>query len=211
MGVAISDSALAGGMSVAEFRAFQDRRPDHERWELISGVPMMMTPATIAHNRIASNLEWLLTDALGRFDRSRLATQRPGIDLGSIAYRPEPDVGVIDADYAAGQRFVEHCYLLAEIVSETDELPVPGTGGRWIDVKREIYRAHPPCEAVLIVEQDRIEVAVDIRSKDGWRAALLNGPEAELRLPAFGLRCALAALYEGTPLMPRRERGGETK
>ncbi|MBB5046825.1 Uma2 family endonuclease [Rhodopseudomonas rhenobacensis] len=203
MGIVVSDDKLAGRMSVAEFRAFQDRRPDHERWELISGVPMMMTPATIAHNRIASNLEWLLNNALGRFDRSRLATQRPGIELGSLAFRPEPDVGVIDADYAAGQRFVERCYLLAEIVSATDELPVPGSGGRWIDVKREIYLAHPPCEAVLIVEQDRIEVAVDIRSNDGWTSARLSGPEAELRLPAFGLSCALAALYDGTPLMPR--------
>src|SRR4051812_40091364 len=59
MGIAIAESALAGRMSGPDFRAFQDGRPDHERWELISGVPMMMTPPTIAHNRIAGNLERL--------------------------------------------------------------------------------------------------------------------------------------------------------
>src|SRR5450432_3377164 len=104
MGVAISET-FAGRMSGPEFRSFQERRPDRERWELVAGVPMMMTPPTIAHNRIASNLERLLNDALDRHDPARLATQRPGIELGSIAYRPEPDVGVIDANYDAGQRF----------------------------------------------------------------------------------------------------------
>src|SRR3954467_7656716 len=156
MGIAITERALAGPMSGPDFRAFQDGRPDHERWELISGVPMMMTPPTIAHNRIAGNLERLLNEALDRFDPSRLATQRPGVELGSGAYRPEPDVGVIDADYDAGQRFFDRAWLLAEIVSATDDMPVPGTAGRWIDVKREIYLSHDPCEAVIIIEQDRI-------------------------------------------------------
>jgi Uma2 family endonuclease len=203
MGIAVSETAFAGSMSVSEFRAFQDRRPEHERWELIAGVPMMMTPPTIAHNRIASNLERLLNDALDRFDPSRMATQRPGLDLESTAYRPEPDVGVIDADYDAGQRFVDRAYLLAEIVFATDDLPVPGTGGRWIDVKREIYLSHRPCEALLFIEQERIEVRVDLRTEEGWQSAQLAGAAAELLLPKFGLRCSVSDLYEGTPLQPR--------
>jgi Uma2 family endonuclease len=203
MGIAISETALAGRMSGPEFRAFQDGRPDHERWELIAGVPMMMTPPTIAHNRIAGNLERLLNEALDRFDPSRLATQRPGVELGSGAYRPEPDVGVIDAVYDAGQRFVDRADLLAEIVSATDDMPVPGTGGRWIDVKREIYLSHAPCEALLIIEQDRIEVRVDVRAETGWESTALVGPATELVLPTVGLRCSVGQLYEGTPLQPR--------
>jgi hypothetical protein len=144
-----------------------------------------------------------LNEALDRFGPSRLATQRPGVELGSGAYRPEPDVGVIDADYDAGQRFVDRAYLLAEIVSATDDMPVPGTGGRWIDVKREIYLSHDACEALLIIEQDRIEVRVDVRTKDGWESAQLVGASAELVLPGFGLRCSAGQLYEGTPLQPR--------
>src|SRR6516164_408420 len=64
MGVAAQRPGRAGRMSAQQFRTFQDGRPDHERWELIAGVPMMMAPPTIAHNRIASNLERLLNDAL---------------------------------------------------------------------------------------------------------------------------------------------------
>ena len=194
--------ARAGRMAGESFRAFQAGRPDHERWELIAGVPMMMTPPTIAHNRIAGNLERLLNDALAVHDLSRLATQRPGIELGSGDYKPEPDVGVIDADYAAGQRFVEKAYLLAEIVSATDDVRVPGTDRSWIEVKHDIYRGHAACEAVLIIEQDRMEVLVDVKSESRWQSVLL-GPDDALVLPAFGLRCSVTDLHEGTPQQPR--------
>jgi Uma2 family endonuclease len=202
MGIEIHPDARVGRTSGEGFRAFQNGRPDHERWELIAGVPMMMTPRTIAHNRIAGNLERLLNDALARHDRSRLATQRPGIELGSGDYKPEPDVGVIDADYEAGQRFVERAYLLAEIVSATDDVQVPGTERNWIDVKREIYLGHTACKAVLIIEQDRMEVRVDVKTEKDWHSKKLGAGD-HLSLPAFGLRCSVTDLYEGTPLQPR--------
>jgi Uma2 family endonuclease len=203
MGVGIADTASIRPMSGAAFRAFQARRPDRERWELIAGVPMMMTPSTIADSRIAGNLERLLNEGLVRHDPSRLANQRPGIDLGSGDYKPEPDVGVIDAVYEAGQRFVEQAYLLAEIVSDTDNVMVPGTNEPWIDVKRRIYLAHEPCEAVVIIEQSRIEVRVDVKTSAGWRSNTLIGAQSELVLSSFGLRCSVGELYEGTPLQRR--------
>ena len=205
MGVAISET-FVGRMSASEFRSFQERRPDRERWELVAGVPMMMTPPTIAHNRIASNLERLLNDALNLHDPSRIAVQRPGIELGSGDYRPEPDIGVIDADYGEDQRFVVRAYLLAEIVSGSDDVPVPGTQERWIDVKRQIYLAHEPCEALLMVQQGRIEAQVDIKTQNGWRSATISGRSAELKLPQFGLKCLLEELYAGTPHQSRAVR-----
>lgn len=202
MSVDIQQRAAIGRMSAERFRAFQDRRPEHERWELIAGVPMMMAPPTIAHNRIASNLERLLNDALATHDASRVAIQRPGIELASGDFRPEPDVGVIDADYQANQRFVDRAYLLAEVVSDTDKVPVPDTDKKWIDVKRSIYLDHSACEAVLIIEQDRMEVLLDVKTDEGWTAKKL-GPADDLHLPGFGLSCAVADLYQGTPLQQR--------
>jgi Uma2 family endonuclease len=202
----VVDESRTGRMSGAQFRAFQARRPDHERWELLGGVAMMMTPPTIAHNQIASNLERLLNEALEHHAPSRLATQRPGMDLGEGDYRPEPDIGIIDADYDAGQRFVDKAYLLAEVVSDTDEVIVPGTDRRWIDVKRDLYRSHPHCEAVLVIAQDRMEVRLDLKTEAGWTSSVLQGGEAELSIPVFGLRCLVALLYEKTPLQPRVRR-----
>lgn len=164
---------------------------------------MMMTPPTIAHNQIASNLERLLNTALARHAPSLLATQRPGLDLGEGDYRPEPDVGIIDADYDAGQRFVDKADLLAEVVSDTDEVTVPGTDRQWIDVKRNLYRSHPHCAAVLVIAQDRMEATLDLRADAGWSSLVLQGGAAELMIPAFGLRCDVAMLYDNTPLQPR--------
>jgi Uma2 family endonuclease len=195
----------SGRMSAREFRVFQAGRPDHERWELIGGVAIMMTPPTIAHNRIAGNLERLLNGGLAAHDPTRFANQRPGVELGRIGedFRPEPDVAVIDAAYEPDQRFVERAYLLAEVVSRTDREPVPGTDELWIDVKRRLYLAHPPCEAVLVIEQDWIEVRIDLRTAQGWVSSNLTNLGDEVVLSGFGLRCRVAELYDGTPLHPR--------
>src|SRR5262245_66341253 len=85
-------------LSIDAFRAWTETRPDEERWELIDGVPMMMTPPTKAHQRIASNLERLLNDALLRSAPERAAYQRVGLNLGHVGenYDPEPDVVFID-------------------------------------------------------------------------------------------------------------------
>ena len=53
-------------LSVASYRAWLASRPDEEHWELIAGVPMMMTPPNRRHQRITSNLEGLLNEALRR-------------------------------------------------------------------------------------------------------------------------------------------------
>jgi Uma2 family endonuclease len=164
-----------------------------------------MVPPTIAHNRIAGNLERLLNDALAAHEPTRLATQRLGVELASGDYKPEPDVAVIDADYQAKQRFVDRVYLAAEVVSDIDNLKDPDSDKQWIEAKREIYLAHAPCEAVLLIEQDRIEVRVDVRTEGGWTSCTL-GPADELISSGCGLRCAVADVYEGTPLRPRSKR-----
>lgn len=195
-------------MSAREFRAFEAGRPEHERWELIAGVPVMMPPALIVHNCIAANLTGLMNAALREHDPTRLSVQRSGVELGLEIddYRPEPDVMVLDADYPPEQRYVERAYLLAEIVSSSDYERIPGGAEPWIEVKRRLYLAHAPCEAVLIIEQTRIEVRVDIRSEAGWISSKLSAVAAELVLPSIGLRCRAADLYDGTPLQPRAPR-----
>jgi hypothetical protein len=144
-----------------------------------------------------------LNNRLERYAPSLLAMQRPGLELGSGDYKPEPGVVVIDANYAAGQRFVEKAYLLAEVSSDTDEVTVPSTNRKWIDVKRDLYRSHEHCEAVLVIAQNRIEVELDLKTETGWTSLVLQGAAAELSIPGFGFWCVLSDLYEGTPLQPR--------
>ncbi len=196
-------------LSPAEFRAFYEGRPEEERWELFDGIPLqMMTPPFLVHNRMADELVRLLNDALSTYDPSRIACQRPGLELPESGnYRPEPDVAVMDYELPPDGRYVTHAYLLAEIPSANDRERVPGSRETRIEAKRRIYRQHAACEAVLTLEQDRVQVLVETRTPEGWTSRTLKYPDGALVLPTFGLRCRVGDLYRSTPLASRRGEG----
>lgn len=210
--------ARASRMSGPEFRAFQAERPDHERWELIEGIPVMMTLPLMEHNVIAINLQTLLNAALQDHDGTRYAVQRPGIEFPwpravlaemdrTGTYRPEPDVAVVDYDAVVeGERFTDAAYLLAEVISSTDEDLTPVSGARWIDVKVRLYQAHAPCEVILVAEQERVHVTVHMRESGGWTHRMLAGLDDDLVIPSAGLACRVADLYRDTRWHPRRSR-----
>jgi Uma2 family endonuclease len=147
----------------------------------------------------------LLNDALAKHNPARYAVQRSGVELGDAAsvggdYRPEPDVAVMDTELERGQRFIDRAYLMAEIVSDTDNVPVPGTKEPWIAIKRRLYLAHPSCEAVVIIEPDRVEVRIDLRSAEQWISSKLTHLDDRVVIPSCGFQCRVADLYEATPL-----------
>jgi Uma2 family endonuclease len=183
-------------LSRATFRAFTAGRPDEERWQLIDGVPVMMTPPTKAHQRIASNLESLLLNALRNYAPNLTAYQRLGVNLGPEVehYDPEPDVLVIDRELGPDidERYADRFYLAAEIVSASDKT--------FVEAKREIYQRHASCRCVLLVQQKRREVRAYLRGETGWTQQLLTRPDELLELPEFGLRCTPSDLYRDTAL-----------
>jgi Uma2 family endonuclease len=179
-------------LSVNSFRKWLRSRPDEEHWELIEGVPMMMAPPTRRHQRIVSNLESLLNDALKRYNPQYAAYQNIGVNIVStVPYDPEPDVAVIREDESSDPRYADRFYLVAEVLSESDK--------DIIESKRDIYRAQPSCTCILLVNQDKAEITVERRTNEGWRSQLLRGPD-ELLLPEFGLNCPVKDIYRDTPL-----------
>jgi Uma2 family endonuclease len=194
--MASSSQRRIAPLSVTAFRSWVESRPDEEHWELIDGVPMMMAPPTHDHQRIASNLERLLNDAIERLPQPRVppvaAYQRIGVNLGPVVedYDPEPDVAVVQVATTRDQRYAERFFLVAEVVSQSDEAKIEG--------KREIYKHHPDCECVLVVRQDRYEVTVDLRAGEVWARQTLSTPDEQMSLPAFGLQCSLTDIYKGT-------------
>jgi len=197
-----SEKSMAGAtaepLSITAFRAWLESRPEKERWELIAGVPMMMAPPTHDHQRIASNLERLLNDALEVHRPELSAYQRICLNLAPVApdYDPEPDVAVISADECGDVRYSDRFFLAAEIVSRSDQ--------KTAESKREIYQRHPDCGCVLVIQQDRFDVAVAVLTDAGWTDNRLTDAADQLVLEAFGLRCTLADLYRGTRLQPRK-------
>lgn len=179
-------------LSVASFRTWLESRPDEEHWELVEGVPMMMTPPNRRHQRIASNLESLLNAALKRHNPAFVAYHDIGVNIVStVPYDPEPDVAVIREDENPDPRYADRFYLVAEVLSESDKAV--------IESKRDIYRAHPSCTCILLVRQDRMEIIVDRRTSDGWRSEVLDAAD-HLNLPEFGLNCPVSDAYRDTLL-----------
>ncbi len=159
-------------------------------------------PQTLAHSRIASNLTRLLNDRLDREAPSLVAIQRTPVEFGD---RPAPDVGVVDVGFSLHQRSVRRIYLAAEVTNGEDAACPPGCDRPTVEIRRDLYRAHGDCAAVLLVAEDRMEVVLDLRTEDGWRTSVLKAGEAELEIGVFGFWCLLDDLYEGTPLRPRRQ------
>jgi Uma2 family endonuclease len=179
-------------LSVASFRDWLGSRPDEQHWELIDGMPMMMTPPSAVHQRIASNLEWLLNRALKRHAPTLAAYQCIGLNIAApIPCDPEPDVAVVRRPEHPEQRYFDRCHLAAEVLSESDK--------RIIDSKRNMYRAHPACTCILLVRQDRLEITVDMRTGEDWRTHLLHGAD-NLVLSEFGLACPVTDVYQDTGL-----------
>jgi Uma2 family endonuclease len=194
--MAIAPQRKPPRLSVELFRALYDTRPDEEHWQLIDGAAVMMTPTTVAHQIIATNLQTLLSQALRRHAPTLTALQALGVNIAPPVedYDPEPDVIVIDASVGReiGRRYVDRFYLAAEIVSASDRT--------WVEKKREIYKLHEACICILTIQQDRLEARVEQRANDTWSDQLLKKPDDPLVLTDFGLHCNLADLYQGTAL-----------
>jgi Uma2 family endonuclease len=121
---------LDGRLSVKDYLAFIDTRPDDGRWQLIDGVAMLMPQPTLRHQRIASNLCHVLTDHYRARRLALLPIFRIGLIVrGAELFRPFGDVVV--ADDSAGEidtAFVDRFYLVAEVLSDGDvEKDIPAS------------------------------------------------------------------------------------
>jgi Uma2 family endonuclease len=193
----------ADGLTRDGFLAFLDDRPDEERWELFDGVPLMQASPRLNHQTIAFNLAKLMDAALVGTPRSWSVVPQGMVDLTAVfpGNMYIPDVMVMDPDGVdLTSSFTARCILAAEVVSPSDRRRIGRGLGRRIEVKIERYRALPGCEAVLAIEQDRVEASVHLRTDAGWTTGHLAGAEAELVLPVVGLACRLSDLYARTPL-----------
>ena len=181
-----------GLFTVDDYHGFLETRPDDERWQLIDGVAVMMTPPTLVHQRIASNLCGRLNDVLEVAHPQWFALQEIGLIVpGYDDFRPKADAAVLDStvqDTSYATRF----HLVAEIRSDTNT-------DKHIALKRERYQAHPDNHYVLVIDRLAYRLELSARS-ESWRLRVIEGRDAVLSLTAMSFQCRLADLYRGTPL-----------
>jgi Uma2 family endonuclease len=177
-------------MTVEDFLAFTDSRPDDERWELIGGEPVLNASPACLHQYIVRNL--LL--ALARFETEN----RPawcvipgiGVKVSDVAL-PVPDLLVRPRDDLAGS-VCDDAVAAFEVLS-------PSTADRDLRWKRRAYTGLPTLSHYVVVAQDRVEVVAYDRDR-GFGERRLEALDAILPLPALGIALPLADIYENTPL-----------
>ncbi|WP_311275365.1 Uma2 family endonuclease [Methylobacterium sp. WCS2018Hpa-22] len=103
-------------MTVAEFRLWAEPRPDEERWELIDGIALLMSPPTGRHQRIVSNLIRRLDELAERRGRNAL----PGLGVLSAA---------MDEVRVEAWRRTEAGNWTVEALYRDDSLDLPELGG----------------------------------------------------------------------------------
>ena len=196
------DSPIRLGME--EFHAFYNERPEREKWELIDGVAMMMSPPTLMHQRISGNLAALLNRRLDSVKPEWRTDREIGVWLpNDERYNPEPDVTVIDTEIGLDQVYAERFYFVAEVLSESNRPELrPGSDEPAVLGKKiAYYQAHENCRAVLIVRQDCVEATFYARP-NAFAPIVLTNPDDRIVIPDIGDIGSLADLYRHTPLWP---------
>ena len=182
-------------MTIDEFLAFTQTRPDEEFWELIEGVPVMQASPTKPHQIIANNIGGLLWS----WKRSNRASWVPLQGVGTIVPAspnslPQPDVIVLQRPLSGDDfsNFTDDALVLFEVILRSNT----PKDQAW---RRRVYASIPNCQHYVTVNQRRIEVVCYDRMS-GWEAVKLATAGATLDLPALGAQLSLAEIYADTPL-----------
>jgi Uma2 family endonuclease len=183
-----------GPMTIPEFYAFTETRPDEERWELIEGEPVLNASPSFTHQVIVSNIIGLVKIIQLNDNPSWIAVPSMGIRI-AVKDRPEPDIIIRprEAPYSdPTSRECDDALVVFEILS-------PSTADRDLRWKRKAYASLASVTDYVVIAQDAVEVVVYER-KSGFAERRLESIGSALELSALGITLPLADIYRDTGL-----------
>lgn len=171
-------------MTVEEFLAFAETRPDEEKWELIEGEPILNAAPAYLHQRIVRNLI-LSLGSMELPDSTWAAIPGIGARLSDISM-PIPDVMVRPRDLLKSN-ICDDMILAFEVLS-------PSTRKRDLRWKRHAYATLPSLQHYVVIAQDRPEVLAYDRAV-GFAERRIADIKGRLDLSALSLSLTLADIY----------------
>jgi Uma2 family endonuclease len=187
-----------GPMTVEEFYAFTDRRPDYEKWELIDGEPILKASPSPIHQWIVKNLTFALT--LRERQPNATWAVLPGLGVRvSQASRPEPDLLIILrpgglSDSAAANPSLSSLGRDVDQVIVAFEVLSPSTESHDLRWKRTAYTALPSLTHYVVIAQDAVDVVVFAREV-GFAERHLRSLDDPLEFAALGMSLPLSEIY----------------
>jgi Uma2 family endonuclease len=186
-----------GPMSVEEFYAFTDTRPDDEKWELIDGEPVLNPAPSPLHQWIVKNVVFALTLR----ERELAAPWGVISDVGirvTNTKRPEPDVVVVPRTARLFDPRTRDC---SDMIAAFEVLS-PTTEDRDLRWKRTTYTGLPSLTHYIVIAQDAVDVVVFARAS-GFEEQRLRSLRDSLELPSLGVSLPLSEIYRDTGLADR--------
>jgi Uma2 family endonuclease len=183
-----------GPMTVEEFYAFTDTRPDEEKWELIDGEPVLNASPSELHQRIIKNLSF----ALATLERRPGTTWEmlPGLGVRvSDTSRPEPDVLIVPT---SGRSSDPQGRDRSDVIA-TFEVLSPSTASRDLRWKRTAYTGLSTLTHYVVIAQDAVDVVVFSR-EDGFVEHRLRSLDDSIELRSLGISVKLSEIYRNTGL-----------
>lgn len=179
-------------LTIEEFLAFTDTRPDGERWELIEGVAIMNPSPVEFHQVIVANILKYLMVHKERTGASWLPMPGVGTRVpASPRSLPQPDVFVKEAP-ATAFPVTKDALVLFEVLSRSNTK----ADQTW---RRKVYASVPNCQHYVTVSIKAVEVVAYDRNT-AWKKRSITSLADALALPALGLSMPLADVYRWTPL-----------
>jgi Uma2 family endonuclease len=191
MGVPVVDT---GPMTVTNFLAFTDSRPDDEKWELIDGEPVLNAWPSRLHQIIVKNILVLLD--LQATQQRQSWEVLPGLGVRvSGTNLPVPDV-LIRPNIALRNdprgRECDDVIVAFEVLS-------PSTKDRDLRWKRQAYASLPSVMHYVVIAQDAVDVVVFARDAD-FAERRLRSPRESVEFPDLEVSLTLADIYRATGL-----------
>jgi len=179
-------------MTIEEFLAFTDSRPDEERWELIEGVAVL-NPSPVEHHQlvVANIVTYLMTHK-----QRTGVTWLPMLGVGTrvpVSPRslPQPDVFVKEGA-ATGSAVTDDALVLFEVLSRSNTK----ADQAW---RRRVYASVPNCQHYVTVSLKAVEVDAYDRDSN-WQQRRIRSLDDSLELSALGVAMPIADIYRWTPL-----------
>jgi Uma2 family endonuclease len=183
-----------GPMTVEDFFAFTDSRPDDEKWELIDGDPILNATPSFLHQTIAGNIHGRLL--MLAIERPRAWVSIPGIGVRvSNTKLPVPDVLVrpkTPPDGNPASRECDDMIVAFEVLS-------PSTSDRDLRWKRSAYTGLQSLTHYVVIAQDAPDVVVFARD-NAFAEQRYRSTDDVITFPALGVSLPLSEIYRGTGL-----------
>jgi Uma2 family endonuclease len=183
-----------GPMTVEEYFAFTDTRPDDEKWELIDGEPILNDSRTSRHQLVLANLLFLLGTNERRQPQSWEAIPGVGVRISDVSL-PQPDALISPAGTTKSDPYGRE---ISSVVA-TFEILSPSTEDRDLGWKRTAYASLPSLTHYIVIAQDAVEVVVFARAT-GFAEQRYRSLSDCIELPALGISLPLSEIYRDTGL-----------